>query len=191
MAYNVYTDARVIGKSGAGIVYNDLLGNPSTAKLPAVNDPAWTDITLDGFTLKALAFQTNDYYDIIYQTHHGVALNATLENHIHWTIASDDNGDEFQFQISGVVAAIGGTFDAITPLKSGDVVLNNNAGKHNYLSIGDIPAFNSTVSSLAMLRLTRIAPDDGDDTSELIYVLFNDCHAQLDTLGSLQESSKI
>lgn len=190
MAYNHPIDARALGIPGGSIVYNDLLGNITGAKLPAVNFPVWTDITLDGFTFKLPAFSVGDTFDIYYQTHHGVALNTILENHIHWTLATDDDGDEIRFQIEGVGAGIGDVFQHFGPLDSGDIVLSGNAGRHNYLDINDIPAINTTVSSVFVIRLTRIAVNDGNDSAELVYVWFNDSHAKLDTLGSIAEASK-
>ena len=181
-----------IGSNGGIGTYDDMLGAVSAARVPASSAPTWTNITLDGFTTQALAFGVGDYIDIFVQTSHSVQLNQVIENHIHWTISSDDDGDEFQFQITGVGAGIGDSFSSIGTIKSGDVTLQTgDSGKHNLLEIGDIPALNTTVSSVYIIRLQRIAVDDGNETARDIFVLFNDSHPLIDTMGSLKEGSKV
>lgn len=190
MEYKSVT-ARQVGRSGGPVTWDDMQGSLSAAKLPPASAPAWTDITLAGFTTKALAFAIGDYIDIFVQTSHSAKLNQTIENHLHWLIETDDDGNEFKFTIDGVGAGIGGSFTAMTTITTGDVVLAGNAGKHNYTDIGEIDVLNTTVSSIYIIRLTRVAVADGVDTSELIYILWNDSHVKVDTLGSLEEESKI
>lgn len=173
------------------ITYDDMYGAISAARVPASSAPTWTNITLDGFTTQALAFGVGDYIDIFVQTNHSMKLNQVFENHIHWTISTDDDGDEFRFQLTGVGAGIGDSFTSIGTVDSGDIVLSGNAGKHNYLELGGVPSLNTTVSSIYILRLQRVAINDGNETARDIYVLFNDSHMKIDTLGSLQEDSKI
>ena len=185
-------NTREVGPAGAPSTYDDMQGAVSSARVPAANAPTWTNITLDGFTTQALAFDTNDYIDIFIQTSHSIKLDQAIDYHIHWMIGAEDSGDEFQFQISGVAAGIGGSFTSIGTIKSGDVVLTgSDTGKHHYLDIGEIPALNTTISSAYIIRLTRIAPDDGLDTAENIFVLFSDGHPLFDTIGSLNETSKV
>jgi len=172
-------------------VYDDLQVSISTARLPTANTPTWENITLDGYTTKLLAFDTDDYVTLLIQTTHSTKLNTIIDNHIHWTLSSDDDGDEIQFQITGVGGGIGESFSSIGTIKSGDLVLSGNAGKHNLLDIGNIPSTNSTVSSCFIIDLKRIAPDDGNDSTELVYVIFNDCHVKIDTIGSAEETSKV
>lgn len=181
---------RGVGSNGGAYTYDDMQGSLPTAKLPTANAATWTDITLDSFTFKALAFGVGDSVDLFVQTSHSVRLNDLIENHIHWTIATDDDGDEIRFQLTGVGAGIHESFQSIGTLDSGDVVLSGNAGKHNLMELGDIPAINSTVSSVFILRLTRVAVNDGNDSAEDVYVLFNDSHVKVDTVGSLIENRK-
>ena len=180
-----------IGSPGGDYNWNDMLGAISAARVPASSAPSWTNITLDGFTTQALAFSVGDYIDLFVQTSHGAKLNELIENHIHWTLASDDAGDEIQFQLTGVGAGVNDDFVSIGTLKSGDYTLvGNEAGRHNLLELGDIPAINTTVSTVFILRLTRIAVDDGADSAEEVYVLFNDSHMKFDQSGSRQEYVK-
>lgn len=187
-----YVSPRNIGLANSGdVTYDDLQVNVSIAKLPAVNAPTWEDITLGSTTFKLLAFDTDDYIDISVQTNHSVDIASIIKNHIHWTIATDDVGDEFRFEVSGVAAGINSTFADITTITSADVVLAaGDAKKHKILDIGNMSNYNTTVSSAFILRLKRIAPATGNDTTEKIYVIFNDCHVMLDTFGSLNETSK-
>lgn len=184
------TSSPYINKVRGGIVYDDLQVDISLGKIPTANAPTWTDLTLDGYTSKKLAFDTDDYLELSIQTTHAVKLSTLIENHIHWTIATDDDGNEIQFQITGVGAGISGSFSSIGTIKSGDYTLSGNAGKHNLLDIGEIPAMNTTVSSVFLVTLKRIAPDDGTDSTQDVYVLFHDCHVINNTIGSMQETSK-
>ncbi len=180
-----------VGSPGGIGVYNDMIGAISQARLPAANAPSWESITLDGITVDILAFDTGDKIPLFVQTEHGVALEQVIGNHIHWTMAANDAGDEFQFQITGVGAGIGELFQSIGTIKSGDYTLTGNeATRHNYMDIGDIPALNTTVSSVFIIIVERIAPDDGNDTAEKIYVFFNDSHPIFDQIGSRTETVK-
>ena len=183
---------RQIGSAGSTkVTYDDMYGAISAARVPPSSAPDWEDITLDGFTTQALAFAVGEYIDIFVQTNHSMSLNQVLENHIHWTITTDDDGDEFRFQVTGVGAGITDSFTSIGTLDTGDIVLAGNAGKHNYLEIGTTSSsHNTTVSSVYILRLQRVAVNDGNETARDIYVLFNDSHMKIDTLGSLQQDSK-
>lgn len=175
-----------------GITYDDLQVSISLGRVPAANAPTWSDITLDGFTFKILSFTLNDYLDLFIQTTHSTQLSTLIDNHIHWTIAADEVGDEIAFEITGIGAGIGSSFASIGTITSPDYVLQtSDAGKHKLLEIGDIPAINDTVSSVFVIRLTRVAVADGTDASGAVGVLFNDCHVKLNSFGSLSEDSKI
>lgn len=188
-----YTDIRRVGSAGSlATIYEDLQISFATAKIPGGSSATWENITLDGFATQIMALDTNDYAEIFVQTTHAVKLQTLIDNHIHWTINADDVGKKIAFTITGVGAGIGSAFTSVGTITSPDYTLvANDAKKHKFLEIGDIPAtFNSTVSTCFILRLTRVAPSAGVDTGEKIYIIFNDCHVQWDTLGSLQETSK-
>ena len=183
---------REVGSSGGLAVHEDLQGSISGARYPASNDPTWANVTLDGFTLKLPGFAVDDFVDLHVETTHSAKLNDILDNHIHWLIESEDEGDEFQFQLTGVGAGMEETFQSIGTLKSGDRILGAaETGIHHVLGIGDIPAINTTASTVYFLRLTRIAVDDGNETTEPIYVFFDDSHIKIDTMGSLTEIHKV
>jgi hypothetical protein len=174
--------------------YNDLLGATTTAKIPAVNAPSWTTYDFGiggGIAFQVLGFGPGEYIDIYYQLHHGVELSTVVENHIHWTIPTNDAGKRHQWQIDVIAAAIGSAFAVPTgsPFTSEYTLGGAESAKHNYFEVGNIPAFNTTVSSIAIVRLQRIAATTAEYGSD-VYVLFNDCHVQLDTVSSLTETVK-
>lgn len=175
------------------IVYDDLQVTISGVRLLGSNDPSWSNVTLDGVTVQLLTFDTNHEVELFVQTTHSTKLSTLIEKHIHWTVgngASDDN--YMAFQVTGVGAPIGGSFTSIGTLTSANTqVTSATEGKHNYLDIGDIPnTFNTTVSTIFVLKLTRVAPSGETDSTANISIVFSDCHIQKDTIGSLQETSK-
>lgn len=189
-----YIDIRRVGYAGSNsVIYDDLQVSISTARILAGSTAAWDDITLDGFSTQLMAFQTDDYCEILVQTTHAVKLQTAIDNHIHWTMDSDDAGDEIAFEVTGVAAGINSAFASIGTLKSNDYTLLAGDGlKHKLLEIGHFPTTpNTTVSTCYIIRLTRVAPADGTDSAKKVFLIFNDCHIEKDTLGSLQETSKI
>ena len=174
--------------------YNDLQVTISLARVPTSNAPSWTTYDFgigSGIAFAVLGFGVGEYLDLYVQTTHTVELNTAIENHVHWTIPSDDTGKKIKFQIDVVAAAIGADFavPAGSPYSNEHTLTGVEAGRHNYFEIGRIAAFNSTVSAIAIVRLSRIAASSAEYGSD-VYVLFNDCHVIQDTLGSITETSK-
>jgi hypothetical protein len=166
----------------------------SLARVPTSSAPSWTTYDFGiggGIAFAVLGFSIDEYLDLYVQTTHAVKLNTIIENHIHWTIPSDDTGKNIKFKIDVVAAGIGVDFavPAGSPYSKEYTLTGVEAARHNYLEIGDIAAFNSTVSSVAVVRLTRVAAST-DDYGADVYVLFNDSHVIQDTLGSITETSK-
>ena len=176
--------------------WDDIQGNVSTAKMPASNAPTWTTYDFgigSGVAYNVLGFSTNDYFDFILQTSHSMKLESILDFHIHWTIPTDDAGKEFAFKLDVVAAGVNTDFAVPTgsPFTSADIVLaGNEAGRHNLSEVAEIPAVNTTVSTLYQCRLTRVAPADGTDYGSDIYLLFNDSHYIKDATGSYSEYTK-
>ena len=175
------------------IVYDDIQVFVSLGRVPAANAPTWTtwDFGLGGMAFPVLGFGLNDYLDLYVQTSHSMKLNTLLENHIHWTIPSDSATDKIKFQIEVISGAIGEDFAVPTgsPYSAEYTLDGTESAKHNYLDIGDIAAINSTVSSLYLIRLKRIAASASDYAND-VYVLYSDCHYQKDTVGCRQGDTK-
>lgn len=186
---------RTIG--GGQVTYDDLLVNITLGRIPTGSAAAWTDIELiTGFTTQLMAFQPNDYVDLFVQTNHSVALSTIIDNHIHWTMtvagATSDNGKEIAWELKGCGAPIDGTWTTIGTITSPDYAIVTADGlKHKYFEIGHIAdTFNTTVSTCFVIRLKRIAPADGTASTQLAFLVFNDCHVQLNSFGSLNETTK-
>ena len=149
--------------------WNDLDVALSSARRPAVNAPTWRNYDFEivgGVAYEVLGFGVNDYIEFTVQTSHAMKLSTILDNHIHWSISGDDADDRFQFQLDVIAAAIDVAFAVPTgsPFTMEKVLVGNETGKHNYLDLAEIPAFNTTVSSLALCRLTRIAATQDEYT---------------------------
>ena len=185
-----------IGPAGVdAIVYDDIQGSLSSAKIPAASAPTWRlhDYGIvAGVDFYVLGFTVGDLMHITVQTSHSMKLNTILDNHIHYTVPTDAVGQRFQFQLDVIAAGVGGTWavPAGSPFTSEHTLGATEAGVHSLLDIADIPAVNTTVSSIYKLVLTRIAATVDEYGSE-IYVDYNDGHYRRDTAGSLQEGSKV
>jgi hypothetical protein len=189
----VYTSQ--LGYSGATpVVYDDLQTGGDRLFRPGGDDPTWGTSTYGiggGVAFSALGFALNDYAEYFVQTTHGMKLNTVLDAHVHYTLPSDSASDRIKFQIDVIAAPIGSDYAAPagTPFSAEVVLDGTEAGKHNLIEVADIPAVNTTVSTIYICRLTRVAAS-ASDYAPVVYVTFVDCHFQKDTSGSLAEDSK-
>ena len=187
-------NTREVGAAGGPVVWDDLQVALSSAKVPAASAPTWRthDFGIGGgIAFNVLGFAVGDYIDFYIQTSHSMKLNSILEDHLHGTIPTDDSGKKIQWQLDVIAAGIGEDWAVVSgsPFTSEQTLTGAQAGKHNYFDIAEIPAVNSTVSSVYICRLTRIAASSDEYGSE-VYLIYNDAHYQKDTIGSLQETSK-
>lgn len=183
-----------VGHPGAdAVVFDDIQVSLSTARLPAVNAPTWVDYDygLGGPTFNVLAFDVGEYIDFKVQTSHAMRLNSILDNHIHWTIPSNSAPDTIKFQIDVVAAGIGELYAKPTgsPFVTEHVLDGTESARHNLLCLADIPAVNTTVSSMYQCKLTRVA--SSSEYGSRAYIDYNDGHYRLDTIGSRKEDSKV
>ena len=176
------------------VVYDDLQVTVSLAKLPASNAPTWRTYNygiVGGVALAALGFGINDYIDFFVQTTHSMKLNTILNNHIHWTIPSDSSGNRIKFQLDVVAAGIGDAFavPSGSPFSNEYLLTATESGYHKLLDVADIPSANTTVSSVYICRLKRVSASSNDYAQE-VYISFDDCHYQKNTIGSRFETAK-
>lgn len=187
---------REVGSNGGATVYEDLQISAGRFNFPGVNDPTWRTYNHGiggGIAFDVLGFAVNDYIEFDIQTKHAMKLNSILDTHIHFILPNTTNiGDKFQFQLDVVCAGIGEAYSVPSgsPYTAEHTIVANDNINHGYLDIADIPACNTTVSSIYTCRLTRIAASANEYGSE-VYVKFIDCHFEMDTLGSLKEGSKV
>ena len=186
--------AHVLRTSDAG-AWDDLQGSPSQAQFFGGSTADWGDFELvdgSGEDVRMLGFTTGEQAEWWFQTTHAQALSTAIELHVHWFMENDDAGDEFAFQAEVWAAPINGSFSKIGTYTGDDYVLQaGDSHKHHIYEISDnIWDANTTLSSLFLVRITRVAPATGTDSAETVNILYVDCHVLKDELGSAQETSK-
>ena len=146
------------------VVYEDLQVSISNIKIPAANAPAdrlYNHGISGGVTFPVLGFDINEYIYFDLQTSHSMRLNTILDNHIHFMTPTDGSGvpNRFQFQLDVIVAGIGSNWivPVGSPFTSEHIILADYSNLHKLLEIADIPASNTTVSTIYKCKLTRIA----------------------------------
>jgi len=143
-------------------VWDDIQVALSSAKLPPSSAPTWRTYDFgvgSGVAYGVLGFAVGDYIDLYIQTSHSMLLNSVLDLHLHYTVPSDDSGKKIQFQLDVVASGIGVDFavPSGSPYTAEITLDGAEAGKHNLMEVAEIAAVNSTVSSVYVCRLTRIA----------------------------------
>ena len=142
--------------------YDDIQVSLSSARIPAVNAPTWRTYDFGiggGVDYDVLGFAIGDRVDLYIQTSHTMLINSMLDVHLHGTIPSDSPGDKINWQLDVIVAGIGDYFSVPdgSPYTREFTLQGGESNKHNLLEVADIPPYNSTVSSIYVCRLTRIA----------------------------------
>jgi len=183
--------------NGDATTWDDIQVSISNIRVPASNAP--TERLYDhgiagGVTFPVLGFAVDDYIYFDIQTSHSMKLNTVLDNHIHFTLPNTtDIGDLFQFQLDVIAAGIDGQWAAPsgTPFTAEHTVAANDDTYHRLLGIADIPASNTTVSSIYKCKLTRIdASVPASEYASEVYLQFSDSHYEKDTVGSRTEFTK-
>lgn len=176
-------------------VWDDLLGNPGANPFFSANNPTWTDYNLGiggGVDYRVLGFGLNDTQSFTFQSRHAAKLNNACKFHIHYCTPNDGTGDSFQFQADVIACPVNGSFAAVagSPFMVETLMAADYSNTQRLVSVATIPAVNSGVSTLYLIRLTRIAVSVGSEYASNIYVLFADMHFELDAEGSRQEFVK-
>lgn len=185
---------------GRAVNDNQIKWDDIQVGLGAIQRPGGTDPTyrsynhgvVAGVEFDVLGFAVNDYVTFDIQTSHSMKLNTILDVHMHFILPNvTDIGDKFQFQLDVIVAGIGSKFAVPvgSPFTSEHTIVANDNNSHRLMELGDIPASNTTVSSIYSCRLTRIAATSDEYASE-VYIKYLDSHYQKDDRGSQNEQSK-
>jgi hypothetical protein len=180
--------------NGAATVWEDLQVSISNIRIPTSNAPTERLYAFGiggGVTFPTLGFDVGDYLYFDVQTSHSMKLNTVLDNHIHFSLPNTtDIGDRFQYQLDVIVASINVAWavPSGSPFTSEHTIVANDT-YHRLLDVADIPASNSTVSTLYKCKLTRIAATTDEYGSE-VYMNFTDGHYEKDTAGSRTELAK-
>lgn len=179
---------------GKATTFDDLQVSFSSVRLPGVNDPTWRLYdhgVAAGETFPVLGFSVNNivFFDI--QSRHAMKLSTVLDNHIHYMTPTDGTGDRFQFQLDVIAAPIDGIWAVPTgsPFTKEVTMTADLSNAHKIVDIADIPAVNTTISTLYKCKLTRIAATVDEYAGE-VYLEFADCHYERDMAGSSGELFK-
>ena len=176
------------------VVWDDMQVSLSSARVPAASAPTWREHDFGvggGVDYNVFGFAIGDYIDLYVQTSHSMKLDSVMDLHLHGTIPSDSTGDKIKWQLDVIAAGIGGAWavPSGSPYTAEFTLDGTQAGNHNMFEIADLPAVNTTISSIYIGRLTRIAASS-DDYAPEVYLVYADCHYQKDTIGSELELSK-
>jgi len=183
--------------SGDATTWDDILISVSNVKLPASNAPTWTDYDggTGGVAFPFLAFDVADiiYFDV--QTSHSMKLNDLLKQHIHFTLPNTTNiGDKFKFQLDVMAGGVNDTWTEPTesPYTATHTVAADDDTKNRVLGLASIDGYNTTISTIFKMKLTRIdvPGTTGTEYGSDVYISFIDGHYQRDSLGSDEEYVK-
>ena len=180
---------------GDATVYDDMQVSLNNIKFPGSDYPNDTLYNMGiggGVEFPVLGFAVNEYIFFDVQTSHSMELNTVLDDHIHFILPNTTNiGDKFQFQLDVVAAGVNGEFAAPSgsPFTNEYTVQASDNTIHRIFDIANIPASNTTVSTIYKCKLTRISASANEYGSE-VYLLFTDCHYKKDMIGSHQEYVK-
>ena len=179
---------------GDTVVYDDIQTSISNIRVPASNAPTerlYNGGVGGGVTFPFLGFSVSDYLYFDMQTPHAALINSILEQHLHITTPTDGSGSRFKFQLDVIACPINGTWAVPTgsPFTAEKTMDSDLTDTQMYFDVADIPAVNTTVSTLYKCKLTRIAATQDEYGGE-VYVSFLDGHYQKDSLGSRSETSK-
>jgi len=117
-----------------------------------------------------------------------------LDFHIHYVLPNTTTiGHKFKFQLDVIAAGFGAQWAVPTgsPFSKEFTVAANDDTHHRLGEVADIPAVNTTVSTIYKFKLTRVAPAaPATDYASEVYITFMDCHYLKDGLGSRTEAAK-
>jgi hypothetical protein len=188
------TISKNVSLSGDATSWDDILVSISNVRLPTSNAPTWTDYdgSTGGVAFPFLAFDVGDiiYFDI--QTSHSMKLNDVLNQHIHFTLPNTTNiGDKFQFQLDVLAGGVNDTWTEPTesPYTAEHTVASGDNTNNRVMTVGSIDGYNTTISTIFKMKLTRIAATANEYGSS-VYISFIDGHYQRDSLGSDEEYVK-
>lgn len=179
---------------GAATVWEDLPVNVTSGKIPGSSAPSWTtwDFGIgSGVAFQVLGFGVDEYLDFVIQSPHKMKLSTALKNHLHFGVPSNDTGKKFKFKLDVVAAGVDEQFAVPTgsPFSAEFTMTAAETGYHRIFPLATIPGVNTTVSTLYVCRLTRIAASSNEYGSD-VFVLFDDSHFESDDLGSAAEYTK-
>lgn len=176
--------------------YNDLQLNVMNAFIPVANAPTWRDFNYGisgGVTFPALGFELNEYVQYVIQTEHSVKILSDCQIHCHFTIPSAAPDTRYiAFQTDVIVGDVSGAYTVASgsPFISEIAIEPSAYGRHNVMHLATLNKENEKISTIIMVRLTRVAASSGTNYSGEVYLNFVDTHVQLDSVGSREYFEK-
>jgi hypothetical protein len=191
------TDLGIAGVTNA--VWDDLRITAGAFQFLGSSDPTLTTWQPSGSGASYLVyvFAKNDEVFAVAQLPHGYKEGSDLKVHMHWTPrnrGNEESGSLVGWKVDYSIANVGSNFGASTTADLSDACSGVD-DRHEITSGVTVSGTGLTVSSMVMLRIYR-SDTGADDTwvgtiaAELPALLEFDIHYQLDTAGSLQETSK-
>lgn len=170
--------------------YNDLQLNVMNAFIPVANAPTWRDFNYGisgGVTFPALGFEIGEYVQYVIQTEHSVKILSDCQIHCHFTIPSAAPDTRYiAFQTDVIVGDVSGAYTVASgsPFISEIAIEPSAYGRHNVMGLATLNKENEKISTIIMVRLTRVSASSGPNYSGEVYLNFVDTHVQLDSVGS-------
>lgn len=172
--------------NGASTVWDDMTF-PVTAINPAGTATAMTfDPDNIGFLSSATATQS---VAILAQMPHSWKAGSSIQPHIHWMPTTTNGGNvlwRMEYKWTNTDDVESSTWTAIDALYSG----NWTAWKHQMASFGFIDWTGKTVSSMLVIRISRIGGDVTDTYTASALLREFDIHYEMDTLWSRERLTK-
>lgn len=167
--------------------WDDLRFPASDGKLPAVSAPDW--VTYGSTPFQVLRFQTGESMFFFAQMPHEYLEGTDLEPHVHMILESNGAGsgvENISWRLDYSWANIGEGFPSYAGLqKTIDYQFIGKANQHTVHGLGTISGTGKKLSSMLMLKLTRmsVVPNYVPE----VYLLELDIHFQRVNWGSIQE----
>jgi len=173
--------------------FQDLQMNVMDAFYPAVDSPNWRTHNYGisgGVEYPALGFDVGNYIEYVIQTPHSLVIESDLHIHTHFTVPSASSGSVIAFQTDVLYADVDENFTVPpgSPYTATFTMDGTEYTKHNKLGLANVSGTNKKVSTLYMVRITRVSAASGY-TGE-VYLSFIDAHVITDSIGSLTEFVK-
>ena len=149
-------------KKGKELVYwDDIQTSLVGAKLSPSASPSWRSWdygVTSGMEFQVLGMDVGNEIYFTVQSFHAMKILSELEMHLHYTTPTNGSGKKFKFQLDVVAAGVNGVWEALvgSPFTSELLMTADFSSTHKIHDLGEIPAVNTTVSTLYKCRLKRI-----------------------------------
>lgn len=160
---------------------------PATAINPlGAASPMTFDTTNIGFTAGPSG---TSVIAIIGQIPHAWEVGTSIYPHVHWSPTTTHTGNvlwRLEYKWTNIGDTDAGSFTPVDVLDAGD----GTAFKHQLASFGEVSGTGKTISSMLIMRVSRIGGDGTDTYTGDALLREFDIHYKMDAIGSTTETSK-